>query len=194
MHGVNALLCFMVNQKSTYEESASIPDKVTVHLENGVLAVKGPKGEVRRAIANPKISFTVNNQKFVATAPRATQREVTYIRTYLAHLKNMCKGVLHGHVYKLRICSGHFPMNVSVQKGQFMVKNLFGEKIPRTLKIVEGVLVKVEGTDVIVEGVNKETASQTAASIEQLTRRTGFDRRIFQDGIYIYSKDGKEIQ
>ncbi|MBI2548919.1 50S ribosomal protein L6 [Candidatus Woesearchaeota archaeon] len=184
----------MTNQRPTYEESVIIPEKVTIHLAKGVVTVKGPKGEIRRMVTNPKISFVVNNQKLIATAPHATQREVTHIRTNLAHLKNMCKGVLHGHVYKLRICSGHFPMNVSVQKGQFMVKNLFGEKIPRTLKISEGVTVKVEGTEVIVEGVNKEVASQTAASIEQLTRRTGFDRRIFQDGIYIYHKDGKEIQ
>ena len=34
---------------------------------------------------------------------------------------------------------------------------------------------------------------QTAADIEQLTRRPGFDTRIFQDGIYIVKKGDKLI-
>ena len=29
--------------------------------------------------------------------------------------------------------------------------------------------------------------------IEQLTKRSNFDRRVFQDGIYIVNKDGKQI-
>ena len=53
--------------------------------------------------------------------------------------------------------------------------------------------VKVEAKDVIVESVDKELAGETAASIEELTKRPGFDKRIFQDGIYIYYKDGKGI-
>ena len=36
-------------------------------------------------------------------------------------------------------------------------------------------------------------AGQTAADIEQMTRRPSFYTRIFQDGIYITIKDGKEI-
>ncbi|MBS3165081.1 hypothetical protein J4439_06645 [Candidatus Woesearchaeota archaeon] len=61
------------------------------------------------------------------------------------------------------------------------------------LKLRQGVQVKVEGSDIRVESVSRELAGQTAASIEQLTRRPGFDNRIFQDGIYIVEKSGKEV-
>jgi ribosomal protein L6P/L9E len=32
--------------------------------------------------------------------------------------------------------------------------------------------------------------SQVSADIENLVRRTDYDRRVFQDGIYITEKDG----
>ena len=54
--------------------------------------------------------------------------------------------------------------------------------------------MKLNGEMISVTGINKEIVSQAAADIEQLTRRVGFDRRIFQDGIYIVEKDGKVIE
>ena len=62
------------------------------------------------------------------------------------------------------------------------------------LKIKEGVNVKVEGDKVAVESPDKEKAGQCAASIEQLTKRTGYDNRVFQDGIWIVSKSKKELK
>jgi large subunit ribosomal protein L6 len=48
--------------------------------------------------------------------------------------------------------------------------------------------VRVEGSDVIVEGIDVEEVGLTAASIERATRVKDLDRRIFVDGIYIYEK------
>ncbi len=62
------------------------------------------------------------------------------------------------------------------------------------MKIKEDVDVKVEGDKVTVESPDKEKAGQCAASIEQLTKRTGYDSRIFQDGIWVVSKSGKELK
>ena len=84
-------------------------------------------------------------------------------------------------------------MNVSVKGLKLVVKNFIGEAVPRTLLFKEGATVKVEGDIIIVTGINKEIVAQAAASVEQLTRRVGFDRRIFQDGIYIVEKDGKSL-
>ena len=116
------------------------------------------------------------------------------VQTFTAHIKNLVKGVTEGHMYKLKICSGHFPMNVSVTGNEFIVKNFIGEKVPRKVELVKGTTVKVEGSDVIIEGIDREKTGMMAARIEQMTRRPGFDTRIFQDGIYIVEKDGKEIK
>jgi large subunit ribosomal protein L6 len=82
-------------------------------------------------------------------------------------------------------------MNVSIKGQTLEVKNFIGEVVPRSYSFSKDVDVKLNGEMISVTGINKELVSQTAGSIEQLTRRVGFDRRIFQDGIYIVDKDGK---
>jgi large subunit ribosomal protein L6 len=105
----------------------------------------------------------------------------------------MIKGVQEGFTYKLKICSGHFPMSVALKGNTFEIKNFIGEKVPRTLKIKQGADVKIEGDQITVHATDKELAGTTAGAIEKLTRRPGFDKRIFQDGIYITEKDGKKL-
>lgn len=84
-------------------------------------------------------------------------------------------------------------MNVSLNGNQFSVKNFLGEKVPRLLTIKEGVDVTVSDTEVTVESIDIEKAGQVAADIEQLTRVTNKDIRIFQDGLYITKKPKKDI-
>ena len=170
-----------------------LPEGVTAQVEGTTLKIKGPKGELERKFMAPRFVFVVEGNLLKITAKNATKREKTLAGTLKAHANNMVKGVTEGHVYKLKICSGHFPMNVSVNGNQFVVKNFLGEKIPRTFKIKEGAKVKIEETLVTVEGMDKEIAGQVAASIEQLCRITNRDIRIFQDGIYILEKSGKSV-
>ena len=164
-----------------------------VKVDSGLITVKGEKGEVSRDFRHPKINVEIKEDKVSFKAKNATKREKKMIGTFKAHLRNLLKGAKEGHLYKLKICSGHFPMNVSLNGNIFSVKNFLGEKTPRTVKIKEGVSVKINGDIVEVESVSKELAGQTAADIEQLTRITDRDVNKFQDGIYIIYKDGKEI-
>ena len=158
-----------------------------------VLSVKGPNGELTRVVYHPTITITIENGSVTFACKKATMREKKQLFTFKSHLKNMLKGVTEGYTYKLKACSGHFPMSVAVKDRTFEVKNFIGEKVPRVLKIKEGADVAVEGQEVTVTGTDKEVVGQVAADIEQLTKRPGFDSRIFQDGIFITEKDGKKI-
>ena len=124
----------------------------------------------------------------------AAKKEKTMIGTYSAHIKNLLAGVKSGFDYKLKICSGHFPMTVAVEKNKVMINNFMGEKVPRSARIFLGVDVKVEGDTITVSGFDREKVGQSAANIELATRRPGFDKRIFQDGCYIVSKSGRAIR
>ena len=53
---------------------------------------------------------------------------------------------------------------------------------------MQGVKVNIQGDIIIVEGLEIEKVSQTAARIEQATRLTKVDRRVFQDGCFIIEK------
>lgn len=180
--------------KQTIEENLTIPEGITVTVEQGLISVKGPKGEVQRDFRDPGVSISSKEGSIVFHSKDATRREKKRLYTYRAHVRNMLRGVQEGHTYQVKICSGHFPMNVSVQNGKMVVKNFLGEKFPRELKLIEGVQIKQDGDTITLTGCNKEKVGQCAADMEQLTRITNRDRRIFQDGLYIIMKDGVEIQ
>jgi large subunit ribosomal protein L6 len=175
-------------------EEIELIEEVSVAINSRAFTVTGAKGNVTRDLYSPIIKTVANKNKVTFTVPVYTMREKKLIGTFKAHLNNMAKGVTEGHIYKLKICSGHFPMNVSYAGGIFSVKNFTGEKVPRTLKIDKSVNVAIDGDFIVVEGIEKELVGQTAANIEKLTKRPAFDRRVFQDGIYITEKDGKPIK
>jgi len=122
---------------------------------------------------------------------RYTKKEKRILKTIKSHLNNLIKGVINQYIYTLKICSGHFPMNVSVSNNKVIIKNFFAEKIPREAKILPNVEVKINGDIITVKSVDLELAGQTASNIEQACRITNRDRRIFMDGIYITSKAEK---
>lgn len=172
------------------EERIEIPEGVDVKIGDRIVNATGPKGSAQRKWDDKKIKVSVEGKEVVfMVTDKPSKRERRSVGTLRAHVKNVLRGAKEGFVYKLKICSGHFPMNVSVSGNEFVVKNFLGEKTPRKVKIMPGVKVVVQGQEVKVEGVDKELVSQTAADIEQLTRRTNYDKRIFQDGIYIIHKD-----
>jgi large subunit ribosomal protein L6 len=162
-------------------------------FDNNVLKIKGAKGETQRNFKNPLIKFEIKNNKVVLSSLRFTKREKKLVGTFKAHINNMIHGANKGHNYKLKICSSHFPMNVSINNNELVVKNFLGEKSARKLKVKPDCEVKIDGTEIKVSSCNKEIAGQVAADIERLTRITNKDRRIFQDGIFITEKDGKKI-
>lgn len=177
-----------------YREEIEIPEGVSAERQGKEITVKGPKGQVKRQLYSPRVDVSIENNAIVLSAENMRKREKAVIGTFRAHVKNMFRGVTEGHVYKLKVCSGHFPMNVSFSNNTLTVKNFIGEKVPRTLAVKSEVSVKVDGEEITVESTNKEAAGQTAGSIEKLTKRVNFDKRIFQDGIYIVEKDGKAIE
>jgi large subunit ribosomal protein L6 len=174
-------------------EKIEIPEGVTVSYSDGIMTAKGKQGEVKKKLIDKKIDINIVGSKVEIKCDIASKREKAMIFTYKAHLNNMIKGVMDGYIYKLKICSGHFPMNVTLKGDTLSIKNFLGEKIPRVVKIKPDAKVKIDGNEIEVTSLDKEKAGQVAADIEQVCRVINRDRRIFQDGIYITSKAGKEI-
>ncbi|MBI4441163.1 50S ribosomal protein L6 [Candidatus Woesearchaeota archaeon] len=170
-----------------------IPDGVTVDIApDHVITIKGKKGEVKRTFHAIGITVAREGNTVVFSAKNATKKEKTMIGTFRAHLKNMVTGVVNGHQYKMKICSGHFPMTVAVKGNELTIKNFLGEKVPRIARLLDGVSVKVEGSDVSIDSPDLEKAGIVASRIELATFISRRDRRVFQDGIFITSKPGVE--
>ena len=171
-----------------------IPEGIQLSVDSNFIIVKGEKGEIKRHIFDPKINIKVENKMLKFVTRKMNKRSKAKIGTFKAHIKNMIKGTEKGHKYLLKVCSSHFPMKVTLSDNEISVQNLFGEKVPRKINLRKNVSVKLEGEIITVEGIEKELVSQTAADIENLTKRVNFDKRRFQDGIFIIDKDGKEIK
>lgn len=188
----------MAKQKSKTKERISteldLPEGASVYVNGSILIAQGPKGEVKKDIKKYNISVKVGSKKIILESGKATKENKKMLGTLTAQVKNMLKGILQNHTYILKICSGHFPMNVTVAGSKLSIKNFLGEKVPRVLELKDGATVKVEGILIYVTSANKEIAGQISADIEQLTRRPGYDTRIFQDGIYLINRDGKELK
>jgi large subunit ribosomal protein L6 len=101
----------------------------------------------------------------------------------------MISGVQKGFTYKLKIVFSHFPISAKVQGKTVLIENFTGERRARKSKIIGDVKVKVEAEDIVVQGVNLEDVSQTAANIEQATKVRRKDPRIFLDGIFVYERN-----
>ena len=177
---------------SKIEKVIRIPEHVQAHLDKSTLKIKGPKGEVNRQFRHPSVNLAITSGSISVSTESTSRKEKKIMNSFVAHIRNLLKGVVEGFQYDLKICSGHFPMTVAVDGNQVLIKNFLGEKIPRKAKIVHGTKVEIKGNDIFVSGVNKEHVGETAANLEQSTRITNRDRRVFMDGLWITSKAGKK--
>lgn len=179
--------------KEDFNEVVDLPEGVEASVQGREISIKGPQGIVVRKFDHPRVNVSLKDNSIVFFVQDGTKREKKMIMTYVAHLNNLIKGVCEKFVYKLKICSSHFPMNVSVNNNKLVIKNFLGEKCPRELSIKEFVDVKMNGDILEVSSCYKESAGNVASDIELITRKRGKDVRIFQDGIYIIEKGGKAI-
>lgn len=179
-------------KREIYRE-IEIPEGVEVKIDGDIIKVKGEKGEDNKRLNLREIELEIKENKITIGNKSASKNTKRMINTTAAHIRNMIKGVTEGYEYILKVASSHFPITVELQDNKAIVKNFLGEKIPREVKIIEGVNVKIDGDIITVSSNSKEFAGQTAANFEKSTRIKMRDRRIFQDGIFITNKGGKAI-
>lgn len=179
--------------KKDTEKIVLLPEGFTAELKDHILTIKGNGKEVHREFPLNRVKIAVKGNELKVYAKDATKRQLTTIGTTVAHISNLIKGLENDFEYVLEVCNVHFPMNVKVEGEKLVIKSFLGEKAPRSAKIVSGVKVDVKGSTVTVTSPYIEKAGQTAANIEKAARLVGRDRRIFQDGIFLTSKNGRAI-
>ena len=169
-------------------KSVAIPAGIEVKAEKNIIIVKGPKAELRREFPSKVIEIVSADGKFEVKAKEETAFARTLVGSYTSHIKNMVHGVQAPYIYTLKVTYTHFPMTVSVSGTEFQVQNFLGAKKPIKVKLPAGVKVSIQNDIIKVESADLELAGKAATLIEQSTRLSGRDRRVFQDGIYITQK------
>jgi large subunit ribosomal protein L6 len=168
--------------------TVEIPDGVEVKVEGRVITVKGEKGALTRDFSEAPILIQREDKTIKVQANWPRKRETALVGTVSSHIQNMITGVTKGFTYKLKIVFSHFPISVKVKENMVSIENFTGERSPRWVKIMGDTKVSVKEDDVLVQGINLEDVSQTAANIERGTKVKIKDPRVFLDGIFVYEK------
>ena len=155
-------------------------DGETFTLSNG--------SEVTKKMDHALVDLEINGQEVEFSTSSSKKDIQSIVSTFKSHVQNMIDGIQNEHVYKMKGVYAHFPMTIKQQGDQVAIENFMGERNPRTVDIMDGVTVEVDGDDLKLRGADKDAVSQTAARIEQICHKGNRDPRTFQDGVYITSK------
>jgi len=137
-----------------------IPPGVTVTLKDGILTVKGPKGELKRQL--PPL-VTVKVEKGQVTVERENDDPVTRARHGLvrALIQNMVEGVTKGFERRLEINGVGYRAEVQGDK----LNMSLGFSHPVAFPLPKGVTAKVDKNVIVLSSVDRELLGQTAAKI-----------------------------
>lgn len=141
-----------------------IPSGVTVKLDGNHVSVKGPKGELSRAI-HPEMIVKMEGSVITVTRPSEEQKHKALHGLSRTLVANMVEGCSKGYMKTLEITGVGFkaepkPFGVQLALG---FSHQIQYKAPTGIKISAPV-----PTQVVIEGADKEKVGQVAAEIRLL--------------------------
>lgn len=143
----------------------SIPEKTDVTYTAGVITVKGPLGEIKKAM-RPEINITVANNEITLTPIRQSLDVLALWGTYASHIRNMLEGVHKAFEKKLIVEGIGFKSDI---KGKEIHLALgFSHPVVRT--IPDGLKVTAEKNVITVSGIDIEKVGQFVAQIRSLKK------------------------
>lgn len=170
-------------------EKIAVPEGVQCSYESGMLKVQKSGNSVSKSISAPGMNVAISGNEITLSVKKGSKREFNVVKSYVAHIGNMFSGLAKEYIYNLEACNVHFPMTMKVDKDKLVISNFLGEKVSRSAKILPNVKVDIKAPKITLTGRDKEAVGQTAANIEKATKIRNRDRRIFQDGIFLVSKE-----
>jgi len=185
---IGAVRRLTLNHGEIMIKEVVIPEGTEVKFENNTIKVTGPNGELERELTCTGVKIKIDKGRAVFESESDRRRIKSLVGTWASHTRNMVNGVNHGYEARLKIVYSHFPMKFTVEGNKIILGNFLGGRKNREIELRGNVEVKSKKDDVVITGINKEEVGQAASRIESMARVTGFDRRVFQDGIHLTQK------
>ncbi|HEY3353308.1 MAG TPA: 50S ribosomal protein L6 [Polyangia bacterium] len=137
-----------------------IPKGVTIAVNDGLVVVKGPKGELKRTVAEG-ISVKVEGQSASFARPDDSPPMRAKHGLMRALVANMVTGVTEGYTRELEINGVGYKCEV---KGN-VVNLALGYSHPIDYPLPAGVSCKLDKNKIILTGIDKESVGLAAAKI-----------------------------
>ena len=165
----------------------TIPAGVTVSVENNIVTVKGPKGELSTEI-NKNLAVEVNETEVKVT--RKSDAYKMFHGTANANIRNMIIGVTEGFEKKLEAVGVGYRFQL---KGKKLSVNA-GYSHSIEVDIPEGISLEVpSNTELTVKGINKQLVGEFAANVRDIRRPEPYKGKgIRYTGEHIRRKEGKK--
>lgn len=166
-----------------------VPSGVTIAVEDGLVKVRGPKGELEYKIPR-ELKVTLSDNKIAVLPISKSKKTPALWGTIRAVIANMISGITNGFDKKLEIEGIGFKAQI---QGNDLVLNLgFSHQI--IFKIPDAIKVSVEKNTIIISGISKELVGQTAANIRALKKPEPYKGKgIRYAGEVIKRKVGKKV-
>ncbi len=165
-----------------------IPANTTVAVDNGVVTVKGPKGEISKKIL-PIVDVIVEGDKVSFVHKQNTSFGRSLWGTYASHVKNMIEGVNTPFTKKLILEGVGYKGDV-----QGKILNLaLGFSHPVKVEIPAQVTVTADKGVFTFTSVDKEAVGGFAAKVRSLKKPEPYKGKGFRyDDEVILRKQGKK--
>lgn len=149
------------------KKAIEIPNGVEVKFQDGVLSVKGPKGELRRKV-HEYIDIKIEGNSAQVTPKNDSKLALALWGTFASHLKNMIKGVTEGFEKELVVEGVGYRVE---QKGN-TIEFKVGFSHPVVVEIPSDLQVEVDSkaNSVKVSGIDKEKVGQYAADLRAIKK------------------------
>ena len=166
----------------------AIPAGVTVNVANGLISVKGPKGELKQSF-HDEIDIKVEGTEVVLTTKDNAKQTNAYHGLYRSLLNNMVKGVTEGFTKTLVITGVGYRAEV---KGKELVMNL-GYSSDYIAIIPEGLtVVATPDGKLTISGIDKQLVGEFSSQIRKLRKPEPYKGKgIRYDNEVIRRKVGK---
>lgn len=171
------------------KRSLVIPQGVTVENNDGVVTVKGPKGELSLTLTK-NITVTVEDNILKVDRSNDELKTKAMHGTTNANLKNLIEGVTTGFSKGLEIIGVGYRFNV---KGNTLVINA-GYSHPVELSVPAGLTVEqISNTEIKVSGIDKIKVGEFAANIRKVRQPEPYKGKgIRYKDEYVQRKEGKK--
>ena len=145
----------------------AVPSAVTVTIDQALVTVKGPKGELSHTVAEP-ITVEQGEGQLEVKRPDDERRSKALHGLTRTLINNMVLGVTEGYEKKLEIVGVGYRV---LSKGPTQLEFQLGYSHPIIFDAPEGITFAVEGpTKLGVQGIDKQLVGEVAANIRKLRK------------------------
>jgi large subunit ribosomal protein L6 len=142
----------------------TVPKGVTLQVDGSTVAVKGPRGELRRTL-HPEMEVALADNQFTVTRPSDEKRHKALHGLTRTLVQNMVEGVSKGFSKSLEIQG----VGYKAEAKPYGVNLIVGYSHPVKYEAPKGIKITVDNNTMVkIEGADKELVGQVAAELRSV--------------------------